>query len=332
MSIVFIGTVESSYVALEEMINQNVDISAVFTLDKQYTSNVSDFKELDSLAIENNIDLYKFKNINDKENLDIIKTLNPDVVFVIGLSQLIKPELISIPKYGCVGLHPSLLPKNRGRAVIPWSIISGEKETGITLFYIDEGMDTGDIIGQKKVFIEDEDTARTLYDKLMIKLRELIHENIVDILNNTVNVIKQDESQATYCAKRTPQDGYIDWSKSNREIHNLIRATTKPYPGAFTYYKGKKIIIWDSELKDRDNYIANTGQIVSKEVQKGVIVKTGDGLILIKNISIDDENIRADEYFKIVGNRFENYDINQVGKINELMEELNKLKTMIGEK
>lgn len=322
MSIIFVGAVGSSYIVLEELIKKKADISAVFTLDNKYISNVSTYKSLEPLTSKADIPLYKIRNINDKENIELITKLNPDVIFVIGWSQLIKKELIDIPRYGCIGFHPSLLPKNRGRGVIPWQIINEEKDTGITLFYIDEGTDTGDIIGQKKIPINSNDTSTTIYNKLMEELRELIRENIDDILNGTVNRIKQDENFATYCAKRVPEDGYIDWSKSNEEIHNLIRAVTKPYPGAFTYYKGKKIIVWDSELIEEDNFVALEGQIVKIIKNHGVVVKTGNGLIMLKNIEVDGEEMNSSKYFKHEGHKL---GINFVKEIENLREKVDIL-------
>lgn len=328
MSVVFVGAVGSSYIALEELIKKKVNISAVFTLDDKYTYNVSTYKSLGPLTSKEDIPLYKIRNINDKDNIELITELNPDVIFVIGWSQLIKKELIDIPRYGCIGFHPSLLPKNRGRGVIPWQIINGEKNTGVTLFYIDEGTDTGDIIGQKRVPICSNDTSTTLYTKLMKELRTLIRENIDDILNGTVNRIEQDESLATYCAKRIPEDGCIDWSKSNEEIHNLIRAVTKPYPGAFTYYKGKKIIIWDSELVEDDNFIALEGQIVKIIKEHGVIVKTGNGLIMLKDIEVDGEEMNSSKYFKHEGHKL---GINFIKEIENLKEKVEILEDRLYE-
>lgn len=300
---VFIGTVESSYTALEEMIKKDVEIEAVFT--KKNNSFNSDHRSLEPLAAKNDIKTYFIDNINDKINIKILKKIEPDFIFVIGISQIIKKEILEIPKYGCIGFHPSLLPKNRGRAVIPWAILSEWEKTGVTLFYLDANMDSGDIIIQKEIEIDERETASTLYEKVIDSLKCLIKNNINKILNNKIERITQNEGNATYCCKRTPKDGYIDWSKSVSEIDRLIRATTKPYPGAFTYYNGEKLIIWNSEIIKDNKYIAKNGQIVKVLKNKGVLVKTKNGLLLIKDITYDNRNITADELFEYSGEQFE---------------------------
>lgn len=308
MKIVFVGTVESSYAALDELIKNDITIEAVFTMDKNNYN--TDFKSIRPLAEKAGITVYSIKNINDEVNIKKLRKIKPDIIFVIGISQIIKNEILQIPQYGCIGFHPSLLPKNRGRAVIPWTILNEESETGITLFYLDEKMDSGDIIVQKKITLEEKETARSLYDKVIKNLRLIIKDNIDDILNNNIKPIKQDEKEATYCAKRIPKDGLIDWSKSAHEIDKLIRATTKPYPGAFSYHKGKKIIIWSSKVINNDNYIAKPGQRVKIVKGEGVKVKTGDGLLLIREVEYEGIKYRADEFFKVPGNQFDNtYDL-----------------------
>ncbi|QTL99735.1 methionyl-tRNA formyltransferase [Iocasia frigidifontis] len=308
MKTVFIGTVESSYAALEELLRNNIDIDAIFTLDKNKYN--SDFKRLKPLAENAGIKTYLIKNINNQENIERLKQIKPDFIFVIGISQIVKKQILKIPKYGCIGFHPSLLPKNRGRGVIPWTILREIKETGVTLFYLDEGMDSGDIIAQKKINIDERETARTLYDKVIKALKKVIRNNINDILQGNINLIKQDANKATYCAKRTPRDGIIDWNKSAYNIDKLIRATTKPYPGAYTYYKGKKLIIWSSELLNKDNHIAKHGQIVEIISGKGVKVKTGDGLLLIHEIEYLGKFMIASELFEFPGIKFDDlYDL-----------------------
>ncbi len=308
MKIVFIGTVESSYEALKELIKNNIEIEAVFTQDQNEYN--TDFKSLRPLAEENGIEVYGIDSINEKKNIDRLKKINPDIIFVIGISQLIKKEILDIPDYGCIGFHPALLPKDRGRAVIPWTILKEKPKTGVTLFYMTEGMDDGDIIVQEEIEVDARETARTLYDKVIKKLRQVIRNNIEDILNNRIEARSQNEREATYCAKRTPKDGLIDWRESAVEIDKLIRATTHPYPGAFTYHKNKKLIIWSSELIEEDNFTAKPGQRVEIIEGKGVKVKTGKGLVLIKEVEYNGKQMLADELFNVSGNQFESlYDL-----------------------
>lgn len=308
MSLVFIGTVETSYNALDELIKRNIEINAVFTMDKNDYN--TDFFPLRKLAEESNIKVYSFKNINDSNNVKIIKKITPDVIFAIGISQIIKPNILEIPKYGCIGFHPTLLPKDRGRAAIPWTILKEKNETGATLFYMTEGMDDGNIIAQEKIKVEPRENARTLYDKVNKNLRKIISENIFDILNNNVKTIKQNEDEATFCLKREPKDGLINWDNTAKNIDKLVRATTDPYPGAYTYYKGKKMIIWDTEIFDNKKYTAKNGQIVDICDGKGVLVMTRKKILLIKNVEYEGKNIRADELISYPGVQFDNiYDL-----------------------
>ncbi|MBC2856180.1 methionyl-tRNA formyltransferase [Cetobacterium sp. 2A] len=302
MKIVFIGTVESSYVSLEEMIKNQIKIEAVFTVKNNNFN--SDYKNLIPLCKKNGIRSYEINNINDRENIEELKKINPDMIFVIGFSQLIKEEILRIPKYGSIGFHPTLLPKNRGRAVIPWTILQEEKVTGITLFRIDDGTDTGDIIYQEKIILDKKETSTTLYEKVLVALRSAIKEKIHDIVKMKINPTKQNEEEATYCALRQKEDGLINWNDTANNIDRLIRASTKPYPGAFTYHKGSELIIWESELIEKDNWSAIPGQRVEIVKGKGVKVKTGSGLILIKKINYQGEDYDAWEIFKISGKKF----------------------------
>lgn len=302
MKIVFVGTVESSYEALDELIKNNIKIEAVFTIENNNYN--SDYKALRPLAEKNGIIIYNMKNINDEENIIKLKKINPDFIFIIGISQVVKKEVLDIPKYGCIGFHPTLLPKGRGRAAIPWTILNGGTETGITIFKINEGLDTGDIIVQKKIKMDERENARTLYDKIILALRKAIKENIAEIISNKIEAIAQDEKRATYYCKRSIEDGEINWKDSAVEIDRLIRATTRPYPGAFTYHKGEKLVIWSSELIEKDNFSALPGQRVEILNNIGVKVKTGQGIILIKEVEYLGKIENAANIFRIVGNKF----------------------------
>lgn len=302
MKIIFIGAVESSYIFLETLLEKQIKIEKVFTIfDNKYNS---DYRDLRPLCQKYNVEVVGIKNINDEENIKIIKEINPDFIFVIGISQLIKKEIIDIPKFGCIGLHPSLLPKNRGRAVLPWTILNEEKETGLTLFKIDEGTDSGDILVQEKIKISEREDSNTLYQKILLAIKKVIEENIENILTQEITYKKQLEEEATYCAIRTMEDGEIDWNKSAKDIDKLIRATTKPYPGAYTYHKGEKLIIWTSEIVEKDNWSALSGQRVEILKGQGVKVKTGNGILLIKDIEYEGQQLKADNFFKIVGKKF----------------------------
>ena len=191
MKTVFIGAVEISYRCLEEILSLGVDVRAIFTVNDQKKLNISGCIPFDGLASKRAIPIYKVNSVNDKENIKRIEEIGPDIIFVIGWQQLISSSILGIPKRGSIGMHSSLLPKYRGHAPVNWAIINGEKKTGITMIYLNECADKGDIIGQKEVDIEFEDTCKTIYDKLTLKARELLRENIDGIRRGSIKPIKQ---------------------------------------------------------------------------------------------------------------------------------------------
>ena len=198
-------------------------------------------------------------------------------MFVIGWSQILRSEVLRIPRLGTIGYHPALLPEFRGRGVIPWTIIQGLSRTGGTLFLMDEGMDSGDIVVQKEFELDPAETASSLVDKHMKQLSLMVSELLDYIKDGQLPRKTQDHTRASYCARRTPRDGFINWERPAYQTWTLIRATTDPYPGAFTFWEGQKIIIWKARLLEHCNrYIGFPGQI-QECLESSVIVQCGDG-------------------------------------------------------
>lgn len=279
MKIVFIGSVSSSEVVLKELINEKLDIKMVFALDESVSENVSGYRPIDVIAEKNNIPFTKFTKINDEKNIQIIKEIAPDYIFVIGLSQLVSQQIISTAKNGVIGFHPTPLPKFRGRAAMVWQVLLGIHETKCSMFFIDAGTDTGDVIAQEPYQIDDTDYAEDIERKLLDAIAPLTRQVIRKIKSGNVDAWKQNEEEAVYLLKRTPDDGIIDWNKGINEIHKLIRAVSRPYPGAFSYYDGgHKIIIWRAEMRENKKYIGFPGQIAAIENGTMDIVCT-DGLL-----------------------------------------------------
>ncbi len=300
MRIVLVGTVRSTQVALEVMSQRSYNPSLLITLPLSKAYRHSDFVDLRPLALKYNVPLLETTNINDVEVMKHLKELKPEYIFVIGWSQILSKELLTIPSKGCIGYHPAPLPRNRGRAVIPWTILLEEKETGSTLFWLDEGVDSGDILIQKVFPVTPFETATTLYEKHLKALEELLLEALYLFESNKAPRIPQDHTKATYCAKRTPEDGFINWELPAKKIETLIRAVTRPYPGAFTFYKSKKIIIWEAEYMENNTYYGLPGQI-QKISSDGIIVTCGDeGTLLLKEMEIEGENkLNLMDFFKV---------------------------------
>lgn len=200
---------------------------------------------LDSVADQHNVPLLKINHINDPEVLDALAEHNIDWLFIIGWSQIASKDVIEAPNRGAVGAHPTLLPLGRGRAAIPWAIIKGLDKTGVSFFKMDEGVDTGEILGQFEIPIADDETATKLYDKVNDAHTDLIKQIWPSIQDDSLKGEVQDESMATYWEGRKPEHGLIHPDLTILEVDRLVRATTHPYPGAFVVKEnGQKIIIW----------------------------------------------------------------------------------------
>ena len=249
MKIVFIGAVEIGYTVLKSVYDAKFNIDAVFTLPFDMEEKTSGFVDFEPLAKEKNSELIRVKDINTRETIDKIKNINPDLIIVCGWQRLICEEILNIPSLGTVGFHSSLLPKYRGRAPVNWAIIMGEKETGITMFYLTPQADDGDIIAQKAFPILLNDDCNTIYKKSAIAGSELIKIYLPKIKNATAPRVHNPSASYPAYPKRTPKDGLIDFNRSALDIHNFVRALTKPYPGAYYFDdKGDKIIVWKIEI------------------------------------------------------------------------------------
>ncbi len=281
MRTLFVSMNRFGHNILEEIIRQKGEggeVVGIITLKEEFTKGISDYQSFDALARQHRIPLHKIKNVNDDDARAIIKEARPDVLFVCGWSQIVKLNIFRLAKRGAIGSHPALLPKNRGRAAIPWHFILGEKKGGITFFWMDDGCDSGDIIAQESFPLTMNDDASTYYKKIIKAGRSIIKKNYKLLAAGKDKRKKQDEGNATYIPKRTPADGLIDWKMKAHDIYNLIRGTTHPYPGAFTYYKGKKMMIWKARPSPLKNYLGMPGQIV-KFTDDSVIIRCGDGVI-----------------------------------------------------
>lgn len=289
MKFVLIGSVRSSECALEIMIKKNINLQMVFSLDEAYSENVSTYRPIHELAEKNGIPYKKFRKINDFENLEILREIEPDYIFVIGLSQLVKKELLACAKKGVIGYHPAPLPKFRGRAAIVWQILLGIKESAVSLFYLDEGTDSGDIICQEKFLIGDNDYAEDVLQSAKAAALEAISKGIDLILDPMFVPQKQNHDDATYLLKRSPDDGVIDWNDEGEHIQRFIRAVSKPYPGAFSLYEGKqKVIFWKADFIKTNKYYGFNGQIVSK-TDKYIEILCKNGLLRVfeyENLSV----------------------------------------------
>jgi methionyl-tRNA formyltransferase len=294
MRIALVGAVESSRVALESLIEAGAPPVLVTTLPLAKLIRHSDGVDLRPTASAGEVPVFETTNVNSPEALATIESHRPDYVFVIGWSQICKAEFLAMGERGTIGFHPSLLPRNRGRAVIPWTILQQATETGTSLFWMDEGMDSGDLLLQERFPVDPTETARTLYDKHMARLRTMVEEAIDLLKTGKERHVPQDHSLATYCAQRIPEDGKIDWTRPAPEIWRLIRATTHPYPGAFSLMAGKKVIVWEAAPVEDDRFWGVPGQ-VQEMSDDGPLVMCGSGTLLaLTRIQLTEESSESE--------------------------------------
>ena len=281
---VFIGSVEYSAHCLRALLSMNINIFDIMCPYKESAKFNSDYFDLGEVAKEFGRSVYYFRKIQDET--EHIKEKRPDVILVLGLSQIIPKHILDIPTIGCIGSHPALLPSNRGRHPIIWTLANGLARSGITLFWIDEGVDSGDIWRQKEFDVDISDNASSVYEKVKELSVEILSENLPDLERGIVKRVRQYNSKANYWRKRSYKDGEIDWRMSSKRIFDLVRALTTPYIGAHFIYKNKEVKIWKVEFvldEDINKYInIEPGKVISLEGNH-LIIKTGDGLVKIIN-------------------------------------------------
>lgn len=277
MRILFIGCVQSSYIELELLIKNNKNIVGVITKEK--SSFNSDFEDLAPLAFQNGIPYKYVKNINDEDSIEFVKECNPDIAYCFGWSQLIKKEILSIPQYGVIGTHPTMLPYNRGRHPIIWALALGLTETASSFFVMDENADTGKVISQEIIQIKYEDYAEDLYNRIEESECRQILDFTEKYENGTISYIENDD-EGNVWRKRGVKDGMIDWRMSSRAIYNLVRALSKPYPGAQFMYEDETVTVWKVEEVITDEYInIEPGKVVKYNGSEDFYVKAYDNLI-----------------------------------------------------
>jgi len=322
MKIIFLGTRKLGYFGLKELIQQKHQILAIFTLDYDIKEGY-DSKDFKKIADENKIPFYLTENINNPEHVNLFKKLGPDLIISLYWKRLLGDDIIRTARKGAVNIHYSLLPKYRGFAPVNWAVINNEKKAGVTLHYVNPGIaDDGDIIAQKPFPIKEKDTIDDLYEKGNKIALDFVKKYIPLIEKNKEPRIKQKDKDALCSFARIPGDGMIDWKKSAKEIYNLIRAVTKPYPGAFTYCNNKKLYIWKADIvKDPIKYLGANGQVIRIIKGKGVQVLTGEGIIFLEIIQPENgKEINAGDYFKSIKTRL-GYDV--IEEIEKIKKRLN---------
>ncbi len=268
-------------VCLEELLAAGDEVALLITHEDPPGEEVW-FRSVRELAERHRIPAIAPPDVNSPDVVERVRGLAPDFLFSAMFRQLLKPALLDVPRRGALNLHPSLLPKFRGRSPINWVLVEGETETGVSLHYMVEKADRGDIVAQRRIPIVDDDTALSLHHKAAEAARLLMREAYPLLASGRAPRLVQDASLASYYGRRTPEDGEIDWSVPAKRIYDLVRAVTHPYPGAFTWWRGRRLFVWWARVADSSRPIAAGEVEVTRSGE--VYVGTGRGTLRLEKV------------------------------------------------
>ncbi len=305
MKIVFMGTPDFAVPTLQALIREGHEVVAVVTNEDKPKNRGFEMQmpPVKTCAIGHGIFVMQPAKI--KKNVEFIHTLesfHADVFVIVAYGKILPVSVLNIPRFGCINVHGSLLPKYRGAAPIQWSIINGEKVVGVTTMQMDEGMDTGDILLKKEMTVLETDTAGVMHDKLSHVGAMLLIETLKGIEEGTIQPMKQDEAEASYTRMLEKKDGMIDWSKTSEKIFCFVRGMT-PWPSAFTYLKDQTMKVFETKIEN-GTFNGICGQIIEISEEKGILVKTGDGALWVTKLQMQNKKqMDATEYLR--GNKVE---------------------------
>lgn len=282
MKIVFVGCVESSKVLLETLLEEKFNIVGVLT--KNASSFNTDFFDLTPICEKYKIPVKYVENINDTENITFIQEKEPDYIYCFGWSQLFKSEILTIPQKGSIGYHCTALPANRGRHPLIWALVLGLKQTASTFFALEEDCDSGEIYSQVPITITYEETAASLYEKVLKEGKKQVISMTKALEEETLIPLKQDESKANIWRKRGKLDGQIDFRMSSFSLYNLVRGLSAPYPFAHFANDGKEYKVYSAKEVLTQGEYANIefGKVINVYSDTSFLVKTGDHLLHIE--------------------------------------------------
>ena len=283
MRVIFMGTPDFAVPSLEALLTKHEVVLVVTQPDKPKGRGKKMVPTpVKACALEHGIPVLQTEKVKEPEFVEQLRSYEPDLIAVTAFGQILSEPILEMPKYGCINVHGSLLPKYRGAAPMQWSIIDGEKVTGITTMYMAKGLDSGDMLLKAEVEITDEDTFATIHDKMAVTGANLLLDTLDQLEAGTLERIPQDHDAATYAPMITKETGHIDWSKNRQDIINLIRGLN-PVPAAYTIYEEEVLKIFGAVISDVQADDAANGEIVAV-VKKGFVVKCGDGCLLITEV------------------------------------------------
>ncbi|MBQ3266064.1 MAG: methionyl-tRNA formyltransferase [Ruminococcus sp.] len=282
MRIIFMGTPDFAVPCLKSLLDAGHDVAAVFTQPDKPRGRkmIMTQPEVKVCALEHGLTVYQPKTLRDGEAMRIITEIEPECIVVAAYGKILPKEMLVFPKYGCINVHGSLLPKYRGSAPIQWSVINGEKETGVTVMQMAQGVDTGDMLYQKAIPINIDDTAESMFEKLAVLGGEMIVEALDLLEKGELTAVAQDESKATRAPMLSKEIAVIDWHKSAFEVHNLVRGLYS-WPIAQTTLGGKKLKIYRTTLG------RGSGEPASVICTDPLTVACGEGAVVIEELQLE---------------------------------------------
>lgn len=296
MKVIFMGTPDFAVPALTNLIKEHEVIGVVTQPDKpKGRGKAMAFPPVKEVAIEHAIPVYQPAKVREEDFVNILKELAPDVIVVAAFGQILPEQILSIPNYGCINIHASLLPKYRGAAPIQWAVINGETESGVTTMYMAKGLDTGDMIDRAVVVLDPKETGESLHDKLAQAGADLILKTLAGLETGTAVRTPQKDEESSYAPMLTRQTGDIDWNKSAQDIERLIRGLNS-WPSAYSFLSGKNIKIWDADVVKE---LPGTGGEAAEQLtgskeagrvllvtKKHIFVQTGEGILKINEVQL----------------------------------------------
>lgn len=289
-NIVFMGTPDFATGTLRALLASRYCVQAVFTQPDKPKGRGGrvQMPPVKEIALEAGIPVYQPKRIRDPENLEILKNYQPDAIVVVAFGQIIPEEILTLPPWGCINVHASLLPSYRGAAPIQWAVINGEKVSGVTTMRMDTGLDTGDMIMKEQVALDRDETGGSLFEKLSRMGADLLIRTLEALENGTARFEPQpEESPTPYAGMLKKEMGLIDWSRPARSIECLVRGLN-PWPSAYTRYRGKMLKIWAAQVEEDglSREEEKPGTILEAE-GKTLKIRTGDGVLRIKELQLE---------------------------------------------
>ena len=308
MKIVYMGTPDFAVPPLAALVQNGYEVTAVVTQPDKPKGRGKTLlpTPVKEEAMKHDIPVYQPLKVREPEFVETLKKLEPDMIIVAAFGQIIPKTILDMPKYGCLNIHASLLPKYRGAAPIQQAVIDGEKESGVTIMQMGVGLDTGDMISQAVVPLAEDETGGSLFDRLSDVGAQLLVKTLEGLEAGTITPVKQDDSESTYVKMLHKSFGKMDFNKSAAELERLIRGLN-PWPSAFTYIDGKMLKIWDADVVD------NISEVQTDEVKPGQIVSVGkntfaiacgQGYLVVNEVQLEGKK-RMDSGSFLRGNKLE---------------------------